>query len=44
MRKFYFEKIFFDKMTAMRSIFLSFLQIRAFTGRSTPTAGSDELI
>ena len=44
MKKFYCEKVIFDKMTAMRTFFLPFLQVRAFTGRSTPTTVFDGTI
>ena len=42
----YCEKIILDKMTAMRTwaIFLVFLQVTAFTGRSTPTTVFDGII
>ena len=36
MKKFYCEKIMFDKMTAMRTYFV-YREDSAFTGRSTPT-------
>ena len=40
------QKIIFDKMTSMRTYtkFLVFLQVRAFTGRSTPTTVFDGTI